>query len=115
MPEYILFLHEAPDVLDGLSAEEMQRIIVRYRDWRESLAKRAKQPGGKKLRDRAGRVMKGAGAKLRISDGPYSEAREVIGGFFSFVADSFDQAVEIARDCPHLEFGTIEIREVEPT
>jgi hypothetical protein len=115
MPEYILFLHETPDVLEGLSADEMQRIIVRYREWRESLAKRAKQPGGKKLRDQVGRVMKGAGAKLRISDGPYSEAREVIGGFFSFVADSFDQAVEIARDCPHLEFGTIEIREVEPT
>jgi hypothetical protein len=50
-----------------------------------------------------------------VTDGPYVETREVLGGFFHLVAESFDQAVELARDCPHLEYGTIEIREVENT
>jgi hypothetical protein len=51
--------------------------------------------------------------KTVITDGPYTEAREIIGGFFAFAADTYEQAVELAADCPHLEFGTIEIREVE--
>jgi hypothetical protein len=114
MPEYILLLHEPPDALAGFSPDEMQQIVIRYKNWRDSLGARGLQPGGKKLRDGAGRVMKGRGTKLRISNGPYSEAREVIGGFFSFHASSLDEAVEVARECPHLEFGTIEIREVEP-
>jgi hypothetical protein len=113
MPEYILFLHEDPASFGGISAEEMQQIIVRYKSWRDSLADR--RPGGKKLRDGSGRVMRGRGDKLRVSDGPYSEAREVIGGLLTFHAASYDEAVEVSRGCPHLDFGTIEIREVEET
>ncbi len=115
MPEYILLLHEDPATFASYSPEEIQNVISRYKNWRESLVSRGLQPGGKKLRDGAGRVMRGRGAKLRVADGPYSEAREVIGGFFTFTAASFDEAVEVSKDCPHLEFGTIEIREVEET
>lgn len=113
MPEYVLLLHENDNVFDNLSPEEIQRIIQRYGRWRASLAERGHPASGKKLRDGAGRVMKAGGGKTVITDGPYTEAREVIGGFFAFTADSFEQAVELAGDCPHLEFGTIEIREVE--
>lgn len=113
MAEYILMLRESPESFQGMSAEQMQTIIQRYDAWRDSLAARGLKPAGKKLRDGAGRVMKGRGASMRVSDGPYSEAREVIGGFFSFVAGSLDEAVSIASDCPHLEFGSIEIREIE--
>ena len=70
---------------------------------------------GHKLQDGAGRVMKGAGSSMKVTDGPYAEAREVIGGLFVIDAASYDEVVELSKDCPHLEFGTIEIREVEPT
>ncbi len=112
MPEYILFLHEDPSAFSRMSGDELQELVVRYKKWRDSLTGR--NPGGKKLCGSSGRVMRGRGAKLRISDGPYAEAREVIGGFFTFTAESFDEAVEVAKECPHLEFGTIEIREVDP-
>ncbi len=39
----------------------------------------------------------------------------MIGGFFHIKADDYQQAVQIARDCPHLEYGTVEIREIERT
>ena len=58
--------------------------------------------------------MKGAGS-ARVTDGPYAEAREVIGGVFIVEAKNYDEVVELSKDCPHLDFGTIEIREVEPT
>jgi len=57
--------------------------------------------------------MKQSGEKLIVTDGPYAETREILGGYFAFDADSFEQVVELASDCPHLQFGTIEIREVE--
>ena len=43
------------------------------------------------------------------------EAREVIGGLFVLEATNYDEVVALCRDCPHLDFGTIEIRQVEPT
>jgi hypothetical protein len=115
MPEYVLLLHSDNNAFKGLSPEEIQRIIQRYGRWRASLAERGHAPTGQKLRDGTGRVMRSGAGKPVITDGPYTEAREIIGGFFAFTADSYEQAVELATDCPHLEFGTIEIREVERT
>src|SRR5215475_12459659 len=86
MAEYILLLRESPESFQGMSAEQMQQIIQRYEAWRNSLVARGWNTAGKKLRDGAGRVMKGRGASMRVSDGPYAEAREVIGGFFQFDA-----------------------------
>jgi hypothetical protein len=88
-------------------------VIKRYKTWRDSLASRGHAAGGKKLRDGVGRVMRQQGGKTAIKDGPYAESREVIGGFFTFAAENFDQAAELSRDCPHLDYGAIEIREVE--
>ena len=49
-----------------------------------------------------------------VTDGPYAEAREVIGGLFIVEATNYEEVVELSKDCPHLDFGTIEIREVQP-
>jgi hypothetical protein len=49
-----------------------------------------------------------------VTDGPYSEAAEVLGGYFAIEAASYDEAVEIARTCPHLTGGQwIEVRQVD--
>ena len=43
------------------------------------------------------------------------EAKEVLGGFFVVSAENDEGAEAVAATCPHLEFGSIEIRQVEPT
>jgi len=48
-------------------------------------------------------------------DGPYTETKEIVGGYFLIEADSYDHAIELSRDCPHFDFGSIEIRELQPT
>lgn len=51
---------------------------------------------------------------VTVTDGPYSEAHEVLGGFFVIDALDYNEAVEIARTCPHLAEGQrIEVREVD--
>ena len=113
MPKYILFLREDPSVFANISPEEMQAIVQRYKHWRESLAAKGRQAGGQKLRDHEGRMLKSNAGKVVVTDGPYAETREILGGFFEFSAANYDEAVELSRDCPHLQFGNIEIREVE--
>ncbi len=115
MAQYVLMLRDNGSAFQGLSPEEMQRIIERYRNWRIKLSAEGKVTGGQKLRDRAGRVMKRNGSGISVTDGPYAEAKEVIGGFFVVEAGSYDEAVAIANGCPHLDFGTIEVREIELT
>ena len=67
-----------------------------------------------KLTDEPGRIVRGRGAEMRVTDGPYSETKEVLGGYFTIVADNYEHAAQRAADCPHLEYGgTIEIREVD--
>lgn len=116
MANFILLLHEKPADLSGLSPDEIQSVIAEYVAWSQSLAADGKLAGGQKLRDEGGKSLSGSGENFRVTDGPYAEAKEVIGGFFSINASDYDEAVRISKGCPHLKYGgRIELREVEPT
>ena len=115
MPQYTLILHDAGAMPADISPEEIQGIIQRYIDWRNKAASNGRRVEGHKLRDGEGRLLRGKLGAPTVTDGPYVEAKEVIGGLFIVEARDYDEAVKLASDCPHLEFGTIEIREVEPT
>lgn len=116
MPNYMLLLHESPSDFADISPEEMQAIISKYSDWRAGLAASGHLVGGEKLRDDGGRILRAGDDGVRVLDGPYSETKEVIGGYFAIQAESYDEAVRISSDCPHLAFGgSIELREVELT
>lgn len=115
MPNYMLFLHENPVNFQDMSADEMQAIIQKYSAWRQQMAEAGKLVDGKKLTEGGGRVLSRVNGQPSISDGPYTESKEVIGGLFEIVAADYEEAVEIALQCPHLEFGKVEVREIEIT
>jgi hypothetical protein len=110
MPQYVLVLRDT-GFPEGMSADEIQRVIERYGEWMA----RVKAVTGQKLRDSEGRVMQKNGKGVSVTDGPYAESREVVGGFIMIDAPDYDAAVRMSHDCPHLEFGSIEVREVEVT
>src|SRR5579864_2138002 len=113
MPQYVLLLRDGPQFIAGLSAEEVQKIVQKYGDWRRSHAKQI--TGGHKLKDGEGRVLQKHNGKPSMTDGPYAEAKEVMAGLFVLEAESYEQAVELAKTCPHMEYGTIEVRAIERT
>ena len=62
-----------------------------------------------------------AGARVRsqegrsvVVDGPFAEAKEMIGGFFLLTCETREQAIALARECPAVEWATIEVRELGP-
>jgi hypothetical protein len=115
MPNYVLLLHESSSFPPDLSPADMQAIIQRYIAWRQRVQSGGRKVEGHKLVDGQGRTMRGKPGSSTVTDGPYAEAREVIGGLFVLEAKNYDEVVTLCRDCPHLDFGSIEIREVEPT
>jgi hypothetical protein len=121
MPRYMLLLHEAPTgPVAELSPEEIQAVIARYKAWRQSLGSRIES--GEKLKEEGSRALRrdaaagvGGSGKVRVLDGPYTEAKEILGGYFLLQAASYDEAVRLSESCPHLDFGWIQIREIEET
>lgn len=55
-----------------------------------------------------------AGGKAQVLDGPFAEAKEMIGGYFILTCDTFEQAVAIARECPAAQWATVEVRAFAP-
>ncbi len=111
MPTFMLLLHENPSDFQGYTPEQMQALVERYRAWGEGLKKAGQHAGGAKLTDEGGRHLRLRGGRIEVTDGPYAEAREVLGGYFAVNAADYDEAVEIAKGCPHVELGWIEVRQ----
>lgn len=113
MNTYYLILRDDLKAFAKLSPSQMQEVVLRYVKWREENASKVK--GGQKLADDQGRVLRKKGDSLDVSDGPFIEAKEVLGGFFVIEAETYDSAQALAATCPHLDFGSIEVRQMEPT
>jgi hypothetical protein len=93
---------------DNMSPEEMQQNMQRWQAWiSEGLQKGWMLDAGDGLH-REGRVVH---ARKVVSDGPFIEAKEIVGGFSIIQADSLDTAAEFAKGCPVLlRGGTVEVR-----
>jgi hypothetical protein len=109
MAQFMLLLYDDPSGWRELSPEEMQKATEKYMAWRTKPFTR----DSNRLADDPGRVIRSNGGKAHTADGPYSETKEVLGGYYTIEADSYDHAVQLSLTHPHLEHGgTIEVRQV---
>lgn len=93
----------------SLSPEEIQNAISQFWTWFERLSNERKIKGGHRLADE-GKILAG---KNSITDGPFGESKEVVGGYWFMVADSLEEATELAQGNPCLDYGiTVEVRPV---
>jgi hypothetical protein len=115
MPDYLLLLHEHPTRFAKMSPSEMQATIERYQAWANRLRAAGKLNMGRKLRDDGGVHVRRDHGQMVVSDGPYAEAKDAVSGLFVIRAETYDEAKRLVSDCPHLEFGWIEVREIEIT
>src|SRR6516225_3220580 len=114
MAKFMLILQSAPGIWHHLSPEEMQQKVERYHAWVDKIRSSGRYVSGEKLGEEGGKLLALQKGRLHILDGPYSEAKEVVGGYFLFRAANYDEAIELTRDCPFLEDGRIEIRQTDP-
>ncbi|HZC35390.1 MAG TPA: YciI family protein, partial [Chthoniobacterales bacterium] len=94
-----------------LSPEEIQQNMARFTAWFERLSSAGQFKTGGPLMH-TGKII---GRRTIVTDGPFAESKEAIAGFFVIQANSLEQAVEIAKGCPGVEFGqTVEVRAIAP-
>ena len=109
MSQFMLLLHNDPTGWPKLSPEEMQQAMEKYIAWTQKSFVR----GSQRLGIDVGRVMRSENGQTRVADGPYSETKEVLGGYYVVEAADYDAVVKLALDHPHLLYGgTIEVRKV---
>ena len=112
MPNFMLLLYDDPASWGRLSPEEMQKATEKYMAW----TKKSFTRDAHRLTPDPGRVMRSQGGKIRTADGPYSETKEILGGYYTIEAADYDEAVRLAQEHVHLELGgTIEVRQVWET
>jgi hypothetical protein len=109
-----LLLFSGSEWYNRLSASEIQNVIDQSKAWFERLTAAGKVKSGQAL-ERNGATISGNTGRI-ISDGPFAEAKEAIGGFLLLEADSLEEAVAIAKENPAVRHGTsIEVRPVSDT
>lgn len=112
-PSQFLLLLRQPQAGPGPTPEELGRIMQRFSQWMSGLeakgilvANNGLETTGKVLRQPRG---------ASVTDGPYPETKEIVGGYILIKAESLTHAVEIARDCPGLDYSlAVEVRPVRP-
>ena len=114
MPKFMLIIHSAPGMWESLSPEDLQRKVEKYQAWTDQLRTSGRHVYGEKLGDEGGKVVARQKGRLSFIDGPYSEAKEVVGGILVFRAANFEEAIDLIRECPMLDDGKIEIRQTDP-
>lgn len=110
--QYLIILRQ-PGGGPGPTPEDLQKIMARFGEWMEGLYARNAVVGTNRLSP-AGKVIRGSLGEAVITDGPYIEAKEVVGGYVLVKARSLKVAVGMAKRCPGLDYGMmIEVRPVQ--
>ncbi|MES2454612.1 MAG: YciI family protein [Bacteroidota bacterium] len=113
MNEFLLVIHRDLTSKDASpSPEQMQAAIKPFQDWIGGIAAQNKLVSPPTRWDAGGRVIK----QNTVINGPYAEVKESVGGLLRIRANDYDEAVEIAKGCPIIQWGAVvEVRMAVPT
>jgi len=105
-----LLLFRSDNWYDELPLEELQKVVEENKAWFERLLAQGQAKAAQGLFRQGATVSHKAG---RVTDGPFVESKEAIGGFLLLEAGSFEEAMTVARSFPSLRYGTVvEVRPV---
>src|SRR5436853_5950429 len=110
MPKYMCIMRSVPGdqgKQEAPSPAQMQEMFAAFNAWRAKFKDQIADLGGK---------LKGSGKVLTttgVTDGPFVEVKEIIGGYMVITAESYDGAIDVARECPvYGPVKSLEIREI---
>ena len=105
-----MLIFRNPHLLDyNPSPQEMQESMAQWQNWIGGIAAQEKFVSTNALGTN-GKTLK---ADLSVTDGPFAEVKEFVGGYLVLKAENIDEAVELSRGCPILQFGgSVEVRDI---
>ena len=114
MPHMLLII-EDPAQRDTRTAAEGRAVYERMLKFGADLKERGLLIASESLKSQkdAARLQVRSG-RAQIVDGPFSEAKEMVGGFFLLACETREEALAIAAQCPAAEWATVEVRALAP-
>ena len=111
--QYLILIYGDPAVAANMTEAEGREVVGEYFAYTQGLEDAGVFLGGNPLEgtDSATTVRVRNGERL-LTDGPFAETREVLGGYYLIECDSLDAALEYAAACPGARAGSIEVRPV---
>lgn len=112
---HMLLIHEPVGQRATRSEAEGRAVYERMLRWGADLKERGLLLAAESLAsEHAAARVSTAGGKTRIVDGPFAEAKEMVGGFFLVDVDTREAALALAAQCPAAEWATVEVRGLAP-
>jgi hypothetical protein len=110
MEQFMLIFQGPVSGSEMPSAAEMQDNMALWLAWVDKLAKAGKYVGGEPLLP-GGKLI--SGSHKNVTDGPYTEGKEIVGGYFIVNAADMDEAVALCEDFPdYAKGGSIQVRQI---
>jgi hypothetical protein len=112
---YMLLVLQTPFINSTLTPEEGRHRYKIMKEYAQDLAEKGVLMGAEALGSerQSARLGKGTGGES-VLDGPFIEAKEIVGGFFMLDVPTREEAIEFAKACPAVAWATVEVREVGP-
>jgi hypothetical protein len=107
--KYMLLIYGNNDTWDALHAEGIEQVLDRHRQLAEELKAKGEYLDGLGLTTANARVVRVNDGVAAVTDGPFTEAKEVLAGYY-LLDCSLERATEIAARLPEARFSPIEIR-----
>jgi hypothetical protein len=106
--KYLLFLRSVPGQQEPPSPAQKQEMYAAFDAWKDKFKAQIVDMGGK-LKP-GGKILTTSG----VTDGPFAEAKEIVGGYMVVAAENYDRALDVARACPGVvrPGSSVEIREI---
>lgn len=106
--KYLFIQRSAPGKREPPSPAQMQEMYTAFQAWKEKFKDNIVDMGGK-LKP-GGKIVSASG----VTDGPFVEAKEIVGGYMIVVAESYERALEVARESPGVMMpgSSVEVREI---
>ena len=113
MPEYLALIYADEDRWDAQTADERDAVMERYVAFAREARAAGVMTGGDELEPTsAATTVRVRDGQTVVTDGPYAEAKEALGGYFLLDCASLDDAVDWAARIPGAEQGVVEVRAV---
>jgi hypothetical protein len=111
--QYIVLIYGNEKGWGSLAKPQLEQMYADYRKYSEDLAKAGVIRAGSELKPTtAATTIRVRGGKRQVTDGPFAETKEQLGGYYLINAKDLNDAIQIASKIPSAKFGSIEVRPI---
>ena len=113
--QYLLLIYGEESRWDAIDPAERERVLQEYMAFTKTIAQSGHLRGGNELHSTSrAQTVRVRNGKRSVTDGPFAETKEALGGYYLIEASSEAEALDIAARIPSARWGSVEVRPIIP-